>query len=419
MSCNTHYNQFARHHYLTFAIGGIFLLLLFVFSFPFATSLTTSKNNTIPSHQSVYLAGNVDEELIENIDKQLEDIDLKKLDDEMSTFGNLEIESIGSTSFVEIVKKFLNGENDTIYTGFLSFAINVLFSDLLEFIPFFAIIITLCIAFSLIGHFGSDKSNISTTIFIILFCSISVIVLKMVLSLINSATSAINSMQNQLEGLFPILLTLITAIGSTATATTFQPMLAIFTSGISKIFSYLLIPLFIFSIVFAVIGNISKNVKLDKFSKFFSSVYNYTIGILFTTFMAFLTIHGLNVSTMDSISLKTAKFAIKSYVPMVGGYLADGVSIILASSVLIKNAIGISGLVIMIFKIFAPIVSIMLVILLLRLSSAILEPICDKAVSDFLYSISKSLVMIIVALLAVGLMYIISISMLLSCSNLL
>lgn len=418
MLSDTHNYKFAKHYHCTLTIVAIFIILFSLLTM-LSSALNTGKINVARASNVKQVSMSVgDSDIQENVDKQLGEIDFSNLDSDLSSLGNLELDSIGASSFIEIVKKFLSGENGEYYNNFFSYAVNILFKNLLSYIPFFAIIIALSIAFSLMGHFGGDKSSISTTLHIILFCTISAIILKLVSSLISGASSGINSMQLQLEAIFPILLTLITAIGSSATATTFQPMLAIFSSSISKLFSYLLIPLFIFSIVFSVIGNLSKNIKLEKFSKFFSSFYGYTIGVVFTIFMAFLTIHGLNVATIDSISLKTAKFAIKSYVPMLGGYLSDGISIILASSMLIKNAIGVSGLVLMLFKIFSPIINIILVILLLRLSSAILEPICDKEVPDFLYSVSKSLVMIIVAILAVGLMYVISISILLSCSNL-
>ncbi len=169
--------------------------------------------------------------------------------------------------------------------------------------------------------------------------------------------------------------------------------------------------------MFSIVGNISKNVKMEKFSKFFQSLFVWIIGIVFTIFIAFLTIQGLTVSNIDSISLKTAKYAIKSYVPILGSYLSDGVGLILASSVLIKNAIGATGLIVLIATVFLPIIKIIIIMLLLKLTSSIIESVCDNKISNFLFSVSKSLNMIIVSLLAVGFMFLISLSILMCCSN--
>ena len=367
----------------------------------------------------LYTEQSIEEEIAENIDTQLGDIDFADLDKTIGDFSSTK-EYLGSNSFIDVVRKFINAEDASLYSNFINYAISTIFDNLLSYLPYFAIIIVFAIAFSLISQFANEKNkSMSNLLHIVIFSAIAVIVLKLVLGLLSDTKSVIEGMESQIEIIFPILLTLITAIGANTTATTFQPLLVIISSGIAKLFTYILLPLFVFSIIFGVVGNLSKNVKMDKFSKFFSSLFNWIIGIVFTMFVAFLTIHGLTVSSIDTISFKTAKFAIKSYVPLLGGYLSDGINVIIASSVLIKNAVGVSGLIIMIGTIFMPIIKIILVVLLLKLSSAILEPICDKETPDFLYAISKSLNMLIVSIMAVALMYMITTSLLLSCSNLL
>ena len=249
------------------------------------------------------------------------------------------------------------------------------------------------------------------------FSSIATIVIKIILDIVNNVSSVVVTIESQMEIIFPLLLTLINALGSVVTASSFQPILAVLSVGITKLFTLVLIPIFISSIIFGIVGNISKNVKLEKFSKFFTSLFCWIIGIVFTIFIAFLTIQGLTVSSIDSISLKTAKYAIKSYIPILGSYLSDGASLILASSILIKNAIGATGLILIFVTIFIPIIKIIVLMLLLKLVSAILESISDEKISNFLFGISKSLNMLNVCLLAIGFMFLISISLLMSCSN--
>ena len=127
---------------------------------------------------------------------------------------------------------------------------------------------------------------------------------------------------------------------------------------------------------------------------------------------------GTNTITIKNYTANlSAKFAIKSYIPILGSYLSDGVSVILAGSVLIKNAVGVSGLLLLFSVVFSPLIKIIIVLLLLKLTSAILEPLGDSKVSNFLFSISKSLNMLVVCLLATSFMYLISVSLLMSCSN--
>jgi stage III sporulation protein AE len=395
-----------------------FFVVVSAISFIVLFSTKTQKISKIQRSLFLSTETDVEEELDENVETQLDDLDFSELDNILNDLDDGTF--FGVDNFLEIVKKFISAEDSEFFDNFFSYAMSILFDDILELIPYFAIVVALSITYSLITQLSSDKNkSLTNLIHIICFSSIAVIVLKIVLQLMTDVSSTIYSVESQMEIIFPIILTLITAIGSAVTASTFQPLLVVLTSGITKLFVTVLVPIFIFSVVFGVIGNLSNNVRLDKFSKFFSSLFGWIVGIVFTVFIAFLTIHGLTVSSIDSISLKTAKYAIKSYVPVLGSYLSDGISVIIASSVLIKNAVGVAGLMLLFATIFAPILKVVVVILLLKLCSAILEPLCDKQIHDFLYSISKSLNMLTVCLVAVGLMYLISVSILMCCSNIL
>lgn len=358
----------------------------------------------------------VEQELSDNIDDQLKDIDFSGIENGFNKLSDKDKELLGENSFLKIVRKLINADDSNLYSNFLPYALSIIFEDLLALLPYFAVIVVIAILYSLVGQMSSDKS-LNSIIHLVCFSAIAGVVIKIVLGLMSSATGAINIVEGQMEAIFPIILTLITAVGGVVTASTFEPFLAILTSGITKLFSSLLVSIFIFSIVFGVVGNLSKNVKLEKFSKFFSSLFNSIVGIVFTIFMAFLALHGLTVSSVDTISMKTAKYAMKNYIPIVGSYLSDGVSLILASSVLIKNAIGVGGLLVLFLCLFSPIIQIIIVQLLLKLTSAILEPVCDKETPDFLFSISKSLNMLLVSLVAIGFMFLISVSILMCCSN--
>lgn len=401
----------------------LFIIFFIFIFFSFFLSNKTIENinyKNVKIEKQIYLVSNDDiqNELNDNINNQLNDIDFTQLESLVNNLDNSSKQLFSNNSFISLVKKFINGNNSDLYSNFLTFAISIFFENLINVIPYFSIIIIISVLYSLIGQFSSNNKSTSNIIHIVCFSSIVVVVLKIVISVMGESSNTIFLLEKQMEVIFPILLTLINAIGGVVTSTTFQPILAILSVIITKIFTTILMPIFVFSIVFGIVGNISKNVKMEKFSKFFQSLFVWIIGIVFTIFIAFLTIQGLTASGIDSISLKTAKYAIKSYIPILGSYLSDGVSLILASSMLIKNAIGATGLIILISTIFLPVIKIIIIMLLLKLTSSIIESLSDEKISNFLYSVSKSLNMIIVSLLAVGFMFLVSLSILMSCSNL-
>ena len=121
--------------------------------------------------------------------------------------------------------------------------------------------------------------------------------------------------------------------------------------------------------------------------------------------------------SIDGVSIRTAKYTIKSGIPIIGGFLSDGVSLIMLSSSLIKNALGMGGLLLMFSTILLPVVQIIAFSLLLKLASAILEPIADGKITSFISEISKSIALIVAIILGVAFMYFILVGLVMCSVN--
>ena len=224
-------------------------------------------------------------------------------------------------------------------------------------------------------------------------------------------------MKDIVNVLFPIILTLMTGVGAVSSVGVFQPVLAVMSNIVSTIIFKAVIPIFIFSFVLNIIGHLSNNVKLDKFNSFLSSLFKWLIGITFTIFFAIISIQGISAGSFDSVSLRTAKFTISSYVPVMGGYLSQGMDLILASGVLIKNSVGLVGILIIISTIISPILEIVVFSLMLKAVSAILQPLNNSRITNFLHSTSKNITMLSTCIIAVGFMYFLSIGMCMASAN--
>lgn len=362
---------------------------------------------------------NLQVELEETIYSQLENLDLAQIESVLKGLGDDQLEVFGVSSFGDKVKKIVSGEFADGQQSIFKAIINLIFDDVLTFVPLLASIIIISIICGFLSNLKSDSSGkgVGDIIHFVCYGVVISIVMTAVVNLIQMTGKTINGLRSQMEVVFPLLLTIMTAIGGTMSVSIYQPAVALLSSAIMHIFTSVLMPIFIFSIVFTIISNLTSTVKLEKFTKFFQSTFKWIIGGIFTVFMAFLSIQGITASTYDGVSIRTAKYAIRSYVPILGGYLSEGFDVIMASSVLIKNAIGASGLLLMFSSIISPIVKIVVFILVLKLAAAILEPLTDVRISDFIYSVSKSLSMLIVMILGVAFMYLITVGLIMCTAN--
>ena len=90
---------------------------------------------------------------------------------------------------------------------------------------------------------------------------------------------------------------------------------------------------------------------------------------------------------------------------------------ILAGSVLIKNAVGIAVVVALFYMILSPVLNLAVFSLLLKLTAALVEPISDSRIANFCVSMSKTVTYLTVTLLAVGFMLFVTVLLMIFSAN--
>lgn len=357
--------------------------------------------------------------LEDTVNDTLGGVNMGDLDEIVNNLGSGTRGIFGGSNFTQRVGQILSGEFTENYPNLFSAILSLFGSFVLSILPVIMLIIGIAI---LSGFFQSIKSEssgegVKNIVHFVTYSAVVVIVMVVVGGLVLQVGSALNSMRTQMEIIFPILLTLMVASGGVASAGVYQPAVAILTSGVMTLFSVVIMPLFIITLVFSVVGHLSPNHKLDKFTSFFHSSFKWIIGIVFTVFLAFMTIQGITASVHDGISIRAARFTIGSYIPYLGGYLSQGLDLVLASSILIKNAVGMAGLYLLVAVVLAPLAQIIVFSLGLKLAAAITQPIADERISNFLTSINKAFGMLASILIGAAFMYFITIGLIMVTGN--
>lgn len=389
----------------------IAIFLIFCPTIAKSTATYTQAETTITEEIS-------QEEIQEEVQEQIEGLDFSSLDDLLSAFSEGQIEIFGGTSFAEKLYKLITGKFDN-GNGLWKNIIQIFFDNFLGLIP----MISLIIAISLLGNMlqglkpSTNGKSISNLINFVTYGIIVILVLSIVVKMITLTSNTLLTIKAQMDAIFPILLTFLTAIGGSVSASVYQPAMALLTGMIINVFTYVLLPLFIFSVAMSIVSNLSNNIKLDKFTSFFNSTFKWITGLIFTIFTAFVSIQGLTAGSIDGISMRTMKYALKSYIPMLGGYISDGMGLVLASSNLIKNAVGASGLIMLLATVISPLLELVLFMLALKLIAGIVEPLGNKQIASFVSMLAKSVVLLIVILVGVTFIYFIMLGLVMCSAN--
>ena len=348
-------------------------------------------------------------DLEQNVEEGLGSIDFSQMEDVASDFFG---------GVTDKIQSIINGEFDSAESFWK--VIGTLFTQsikglLPELISIFAVLVILGLIRKTNGGLISESTDS-----VVSFVGVTVIILS-VLSMVVDCYKQVYQMLSAVSVLSevtaPILLTLLIANGGNTVSSVCQPSMVMFSTGIIEIIKNVVLPLSIFALVFAAVSNISTNVRVSKASSFMNNTAGWVLGIVFMLFSAVTTVQGISAASIDGVSFRAAKFATKNYIPILGGYLADGFDFVVASTTLIKNSFGVVTLLILLFIAIQPLICILSVNLGLQAVAALSEPIVDEKYVKILSGVSKTLTFLSVLVLAVAFMFCIMIFIAMCCAN--
>ncbi|MDR2047010.1 MAG: stage III sporulation protein AE [Clostridiales bacterium] len=391
---------------------GVILFLIFLAVFTFFTFSAVHAADSDSEKSAEEIRG----ELEKNVGKQLDGLDLSELEDFVNSIDG---EGVISGGVKEYIKKIIGGDLSVGPEPFFEIAADLALRDLAAIVPMIAAVIIICLLNGFVSGITSNflKKSTRETVFFVCYALIIVILLTRVVKYVESVETLLNDLSRLMNIVFPVLMTLMSALGGSVGAAAYQPLMAALAVGIISIIDAVIMPCFMATIIFSVVGNISETVKLESFGSFFKSAANWLLGSVFALFTLFVTVKGITGAAIDSVTVNAVKFAVSGYVPILGGYLSDGFDLMLGSLVLIKNAVGLTGVIVMLSTVLAPIVKIAVFALALKLTAAIAEPIADKRVSRMLSGLASNMRLLVAAVAGTGFMFFLTVMLVIMTAN--
>lgn len=182
----------------------------------------------------------------------------------------------------------------------------------------------------------------------------------------------------------PIMLTLMNLLGYSSVAGILSPMMIVVLNAILSIITNVVVPIVLIGGIFTAVNNLNDKLHLTKIVKFTSSASKWILGLLTTVYLAVSAVGGVTRSMADTVSIKTARYAIEKMIPAVGGMVSGVVDAVVGGAILLKNAVGVTMILILVGIILKPLLKHIAVIAALRITAAITEPFAGECISDTL-----------------------------------
>lgn len=207
-------------------------------------------------------------------------------------------------------------------------------------------------------------------------------------NLMGTGREAISQMNNYSKALLPALAAAGAASGKPAAAILRQAGTAFAADLLITMYDRLLCPL-----LYAYAALITFNAALphDMLKRIAGFIKWIAAGLLSLTlffFTLYITIGGAISGTADAAAVKTAKTALSGFVPVVGGIIADASETLLLGASVVKNAIGVFGMLVVLGTALAPCLALAVRYICVKLSAALTGTVGGEALASYVDGLS-------------------------------
>ena len=206
----------------------------------------------------------------------------------------------------------------------------------------------------------------------------------------------------------PVMAALLTGSGSAAGAGSYYGAMLTAGNAVTLVSSRLVVPLMNVFLALSVTSSVSPKMKLGSLCESVYKIAKWAITLVASIFITVLSLNTVITSSMDSVTKKTLKFTVSSFVPVVGGTLSEAVTAFNGSLDLLRSGAGVFVIIAAAFIILPVLFEcIIWQLALFTLSSA--ADICGiSRLGDIFRTISKAAAMLTALLVCTLTVFIIS-----------
>ncbi len=350
---------------------------------------------------------------------QLNSLEINQMEELISNMNSDENIEIPNINLKEMIIQTLKGQSNYTIKGILTNILNRLFEEIFINSKLLAQIIFISVLCAILKNLSDSFGSSATSDIAFYGCYLIMvgILVKSFMVAMEIGEIAIDNMVSFMQALIPVLLSLLIAVGSITASAIFKPIIVASIGFSSTLIKDIVIPLVFLTAILAIVNNFTSKIQISKLTSLLKQISISLIGLILTIFMGVITIQGVIASSTDGVTLRTAKFALDNFIPIVGGFVSEAIDAVLGCSLLLKNAIGIVGLIIILIILSFPILKILSIILIYKVAAALLEPITDSKIVNCLNDMSSSLIILFGSVISVAIMFFIAITAVIGAGN--
>ncbi|HKL99645.1 MAG TPA: stage III sporulation protein AE [Mobilitalea sp.] len=223
------------------------------------------------------------------------------------------------------------------------------------------------------------------------------------------ASSAIGKILDFMKALVPAYFMSVGFCTGSTTSLVFYEAALIIITIVDLILLKIVIPLINFYLIIMLTNNLSKEDMLSKLAGLFETIIKWLLKSLLAAVVGFQAIQGLIVPVADQVK-RSALMRASEAIPGIGNTLGSVTETVLSAGVLLKNAIGVAGLVIILIICAVPVLKLLIITFIYKCGCAALQPVSDKRIIECIGASAKSAEMLLHSVFVGAVLFLLSIT---------
>lgn len=360
--------------------------------------------------------GQTDSQLVQ---EQMADIDLNKMESFINEINRQTEGVMPKLDLKSLITNGATGKMDLSLTTALSGMLKYLFKEVVADFKLLMQLLVLALACAVLDNLQGafEESTTGKIAHAVIYLVLITIAISSFILALNTGKDAINNMVDFMYALVPILITLLAALGNVTSATIFHPLSFAVVGVASTVIKNIIFPLIFLSVVVGLVGNVTDKFKVNKLAGFIRSIGIFLMGLLFTVFVGFLGIQGIGGSVADGVAMRTVKYATGAFIPVVGKMFSDALDAVVGTSLILKNAIGVVGIIIIFLLALFPALKLLAIMLIYRFTAAVAQPVVDDKIVRCLEQMASGISLVFATVAAVSLTFFFVITVIVGAGN--
>ena len=254
------------------------------------------------------------------------------------------------------------------------------------------------------------SSEIAVLSYSVCFIFLLVIGMKAFASAVMLTKQTVDVMIGFMEALLPLMLFLLTAVGAVTSAALFTPLMLFAVNALGILMKTVILPLFLLTAVLDSLNYFSRTYRLGQLASLIRQCGMILFGFGMMLFTGLLAVQGVSGGIADGLGLRTAKFAVGNFIPIVGKMFADSVDVIFGASLILKNAIGIFGMMTVGAVCLVPLIKLLVLAFLMKAGGALIQPMGEERLASCLAQLGTHILLLFAVVLSVVFLFFLTIT---------